>query len=221
MSNQTLALTEQLHAYLLTVGVREHELLQELRVETAQHPRAVMQIAPEQGQLMGLLIRLIGAKKALEIGVFTGYSSLVVGMALPADGQLVACDISEEYTATAQKFWQRAGIASRVDLRIAPALETLEQLIAEGHGNSFDFTFIDADKSNYDAYYERALQLTRQGGLIVVDNVLWSGRVAQPDQEQDNRTRRIHQLNQKIHQDRRVHISLIPIGDGLMLAMKQ
>ena len=221
MSTKFLSLTETLHSYVLSVGVRDREILKELREENAQHPRAVMQIAPEQGQFMGLLVQLLGVKKALEIGVFTGYSSLIVAMALPDDGQLIACDISDEYTAMARKYWKKAGVAHKVDLRIAPALETLEQLINEGHSNSFDFAFIDADKSNYDNYYERALQLVRPGGLIALDNVLWSGRVSEPKENHDNRTKRIHTLNEKIHGDERVSMSLVPIADGLMLAMKR
>ncbi|ESA34394.1 o-methyltransferase [Leptolyngbya sp. Heron Island J] len=221
MSTQILSLTESLYSYLLSVGVRDSEILQQLREENAQHPRSVMQIAPEQGQFMGLLVQLLGVKKALEVGVFTGYSSLIVAMALPDDGQLIACDISDEYTTMARKYWEKAGVAHKIDLRIAPALDTLDQLIAEGHGNSFDFAFIDADKSNYDNYYERALQLVKPGGLIAVDNVLWSGRVAAPTEKQDNRTKRIHALNQKIHSDERVSMSLVPIADGLMLAMKR
>lgn len=221
MSNQTLTLTPDLYKYLLSVGVRDQKILQDLRQENSQHPRAVMQIAPEQGQFMGLLVQLLGVKKALEIGVFTGYSSLILAMALPEDGQLIACDISAEYTAMARKYWERAGVAHKVDLRIAPALDTLEQLMAEGHSGSFDFVFIDADKSNYDNYYEWALQLVRPGGLIAVDNVLWSGRVAEPVEHQDNRTKRINALNQKIHGDERVSASLVPIADGMMLAMKR
>ena len=221
MSTQVLQLTENLYRYMLSVGVRDSEILQELREENAQHPLAVMQIAPEQGQFMGLLIQLLGVKKALEVGVFTGYSSLIVAMTLPADGQLIACDISAEYTAMARKYWEKAGVAHKIDLRIAPALDTLDQLIAEGHSNSFDFAFIDADKSNYDNYYERALELVRSGGLIAIDNVLWSGRVADPVEEQNNRTKRIDSLNRKIHDDERVNMSLLPIADGLMLAMKR
>lgn len=221
MSNQILNLTPALYRYMVSVGVRDQDVLQQLREENGQHPRAVMQIAPEQGQFMGLLVQLLGVKKALEIGVFTGYSSLVVAMALPDDGQLIACDVSAEYTAMARKYWEKAGVAHKVDLRIAPALDTLDQLIADGHSSSFDFAFIDADKSNYDHYYERALQLVRPGGLIALDNVLWSGRVAEPAEHQDNRTRHIHALNQKIHGDQRVSVSLVPIADGLMLAMKR
>ena len=221
MSTQILSLTENLYSYLLSFGIRDSEILQQLRKENSQHPRAVMQIAPEQGQFMGLLVQLLGGKKALEVGVFTGYSSLIVAMALPEDGQLIACDVSDEYTSMARKYWKKAGVTHKIDLRIAPALDTLEQLITEGHSDSFDFAFIDADKSNYDNYYERALQLVRPGGLIAVDNVLWSGRVAEPTEQQDNRTKRIHTLNQKIHKDERVSMSLLPIADGLMLAMKR
>ncbi|MEM6251371.1 MAG: class I SAM-dependent methyltransferase [Cyanobacteria bacterium P01_D01_bin.156] len=221
MSTQLLQLTENLYQYLLSVGVRDNALLQQLREENAQHPRSVMQISPEQGQFMGLLIQLMGVKKALEIGVFTGYSSLIVAMALPDDGQLIACDISDDYTTMAHKYWKQAGVDHKIDLRIAPALETLDHLITEGHSNSFDFAFIDADKSNYDNYYERSLQLVRPGGLIAIDNVLWSGRVAAPPAAHDNRTKRIDALNQKIHNDERVSISLLPIADGLMLAMKR
>ncbi|MFQ4144215.1 class I SAM-dependent methyltransferase [Chlorogloeopsis sp. ULAP02] len=219
MANKTIGLDKHLYNYLLSVSLREPEILTQLRQETAQHPMAEMQIAPEQGQFMGLLVRLIGAKKTLEIGVFTGYSSLVVALALPVDGKVVACDVSEEYTAIARRYWQQAGVANRIQLHIAPALETLEQLLAAGEGETFDFAFIDADKSNYENYYELALQLVRPKGLIAIDNVLWSGQVADRN-IQDNRTNKIRALNQKLHQDQRVTISMIPIADGLTLAMK-
>ncbi|GAB4234855.1 MAG: class I SAM-dependent methyltransferase [Elainellaceae cyanobacterium] len=219
MSNQTLNLDDRLYDYLLSVSLREPELLQKLRQETAQHPMSQMQIAPEQGQFMALLVQLIGAKKTLEVGVFTGYSSLAVALALPADGRVVACDVSEEYTTIARHYWELAGVSHKIDLRIAPALETLDSLLANGEAETFDFAFIDADKSNYAGYYERALQLVRMGGLIAVDNVLWSGRVADPDTD-DNRTKAIRALNQQIHDDERVTISLVPIADGLMLARK-
>lgn len=220
MSNQTFGLQPHLYDYLKSVSLREPELLAQLRQETAQHPMASMQIAPEQGQLMALLVQLIAAKKTLEIGVFTGYSALAVALALPPDGRVVACDVSEEYTAIARRYWQQAGVADKIELHLAPALETLDHLLAEGAANSFDFAFIDADKSNYDAYYERALQLVRLGGLIAIDNVLWSGRVADSTVT-DNRTQHIRALNQKIHQDSRVLISLVPIADGLTLALKR
>jgi predicted O-methyltransferase YrrM len=179
-----------------------------------------MQIAPEQGQFMALLVQLLGAKKTLEVGVFTGYSSLVVALALPPEGQIVACDHSEEFTAIARRYWQQAGVAHKIHLHIAPALETLDQLLATGEAETFDFAFIDADKSNYDNYYERSLQLVRPGGLIAIDNVLWSGRVADP-QIQDNRTKKIRAFNEKLLQDQRVSLSLVPIGDGLTLALKK
>ncbi|MDX2228899.1 MAG: class I SAM-dependent methyltransferase [Leptolyngbyaceae cyanobacterium bins.349] len=220
MSNKTLGLSDRLYDYLQSVSVRESEVLAELRRETANHPMSQMQIAPEQGQFMALLVQLIGAKKTLEIGVFTGYSSLVVALALPPDGRIIACDVSEDYTAIAQRYWEKAGVADKIDLRIAPAIATLDHLIADGHGNTFDFAFIDADKSNYDHYYEQSLQLIRPGGLIAIDNVLWSGDVADPAVT-DNRTEKIRALNQKLHQDDRISLSLVPIADGLTLAMKR
>lgn len=220
MANQTLGIEPQLYNYLLSVSLREPEILRQLREETIQHPMARMQIAPEQGQFMALLVQLIGAKKTLEIGVFTGYSALVVALALPPDGRLVACDVSAEFTAIARGYWQKAGVADKIGLHIAPALETLDQLLAADEAESFDFAFIDADKSNYDGYYERSLQLVRPGGLIVIDNVLWSGKVA--DREvQDNRTTKIRALNEKLHQDQRINLSLVPIADGLTLAQKK
>jgi predicted O-methyltransferase YrrM len=219
MNNKTLGLDKSLYDYLLSVSLREPEVLTQLRQETAQQPMAVMQVAPDQGQFLALLVKLIGAKKTLDIGVFTGYSSLVVALALPADGKVVACDVDEEYTAIARRYWQKAGVADKISLHIAPALETLDKLIAAGEAETFDFAFIDADKSNYDNYYELALQLLRPGGLIAIDNVLWSGRVADP-QEQDNRTNKIRAFNQKLHQDQRVTLSMLAIADGLTLAMK-
>lgn len=219
MTTQTLSLEANLYEYLLSISVREAEILTQLRQETAQHPMGRMQIAPEQGQLMALLVQLLGAKKTLEIGVFTGYSALVVALALPPTGKILACDISEEFTAIARRYWEQAGVAEKIDLHLGPAMETLDQLLGEGAAGTFDFAFIDADKSNYDGYYERSLQLVRSGGLIVIDNVLWSGRVANP-QIQDNRTKKIRAFNQKLHQDPRVNISLIPIADGLTLARK-
>lgn len=178
-----------------------------------------MQIAPEQGQFMALLVQLMGAKKTLDVGVFTGYSSLVVALALPTDGKVVACEVNQEYAAIARHWWQKAGVADKIDLHIAPAGETLNQLLTAKQAGTFDFAFIDANKSNYDNYYEQALQLVRSGGLIAIDNVLWSGRVADP-QVQDNRTNKIRALNQKLHQDLRITVSIVPIGDGLTLARK-
>jgi len=220
MSNQTLPLDDRLYDYLLSVSLREPAILTELRQETANHSASMMQIAPEQGQFMALLVKLMGATKALEVGVFTGYSSLCVALALPANGKLVACDVSEEYTTVARRYWQKAGVADKVDLRIAPALKTLDALLANGQANSFDFAFIDADKQNYSGYYDRALQLLRPGGLIAIDNVLWSGKVADPTVE-DASTHAIRLFNQALHQDERVTLSLLPIADGLTLAVKR
>ncbi len=220
MSAQTIGLDKQLYDYLLTTSVREPEILWKLRQETANHPNGGMQISPEQGQFMRLLIELLGAKKTLEVGVFTGYSSLSVALALPADGKIIACDVNAEFTAIARRYWQQAGVTDKIDLRLDPAVKTLDALLADGQAGTFDFAFIDADKENYDAYYERALQLVRPGGLIAIDNVLWSGKVAN-SQVQDKSTQAIRALNQKLHDDQRVTLSLVPIGDGLTLALKR
>ena len=177
MSNQTINVTDEIYRYILDVSLREPPILAELRRRTADHPRMTMQISPEQGQLMALLVRLSGARRCLEIGVFTGYSSLAVALALPDDGRVVACDVSEEYTRMARDFWSRAGVEDKIQLHLAPALETLDDLLAQGQAGAFDFAFIDADKGNYLAYYERSLELLRPGGLIAVDNTLWSGRL--------------------------------------------
>lgn len=219
MTTRTLGLPANIYDYLLAISLREPEILTQLRQQTAQLPVGRMQISPEQGQFMALLVQLIGAKKTLEVGVFTGYSSLIVALALPADGKVVACDISAEFTSIAQIYWQQAKVAHKIDLHLAPALETLDKLLAAGEAETFDFAFIDADKSNYDNYYERSLQLIRPGGLIAIDNVLWSGRVADP-QVQDNRTNKIRAFNEKLLQDQRISLSLVPIGDGLTLARK-
>ncbi len=180
-----------------------------------------MQVSPEQGQLMGLLVQLIGAKKCLEVGVFTGYSALVVALNLPDDGRLIACDVSDEFTSIARRYWHEAGVDRKISLHIAPALETLDRLLANGESDTFDFAFIDADKNNYAAYYDRCFQLVRQGGLILVDNVLWYGRVADATMDGDPRTQAIKKINQQIYHDDRVQISLIPIGDGLTIARKK
>lgn len=220
MSNQTIGLDDRLYNYLLSATLRESNVLKALREETAQHPQARMQISPEQGQFMALLMQLMGAKKTLEIGVFTGYSTLAVALALPEDGRIIACDVNEKDAAIAQAYWKRANVVHKIDLRIAPALDTLDSLIAAGESETFDFSFIDADKNNYDNYYEKSLQLLRPGGLIAVDNTLWYGRVADPNVK-DKRTQHIRALNEKVRDDERVMMSLLPIGDGLLLAIKQ
>jgi caffeoyl-CoA O-methyltransferase len=220
MSNRTVSLDERLYDYLLAVSVREPRVLEELREETAKLPNAGMQISPEQGQFMRLLAELIGARRTLEIGVFTGYSALCVAQALPPDGELVACDVSEEFTSVARRYWQRAGLDQRIRLELGPALATLDRRIAAGEAGRYDFAFIDADKENYQAYYERCLQLLRQGGLIAIDNVLWGGAVADP-QDHKSSTLAIRALNSKLAEDPRVSVSLVPIGDGLFLARKR
>jgi predicted O-methyltransferase YrrM len=219
MANKTLSLSTALHAYLVEHSVREPEILQRLRVETANDSMSMMQIGPEQGQFMQLLVRLMGAKNCLEVGVFTGYSSLAVALVLPNDGHIVACDISEKWTAIARKYWMEAGVAAKIDLRIAPALSTLDGLISSGKAGSFDFAFVDADKINYLGYYERALTLVRSGGLIAVDNTLWGGQVIDKKSQSDD-TKAIRQFNDRLRTDPRVHLSLLPVGDGLTLALK-
>jgi caffeoyl-CoA O-methyltransferase len=220
MSSRTIELTQRLYDYLLGASLREPEVLKQLREETGRMKWGGMQISPEQGQFMALLVELTGARKALEIGTFTGYSSLAVARAMPQGGKVYACDISEEYTDVARRYWAKAGVADKVELRLGPALDSVNALIKDGHGGSFDFAFIDADKENYDAYYEAALTLLKPGGLIAIDNVLWSGRVADPKKTDDD-TLAIRTLNAKIRDDSRVTMSMVPIGDGLMLARKR
>jgi caffeoyl-CoA O-methyltransferase len=220
MSKKYLTLTDSIYGYLQAVSVREPDVLKRLREETASMPNSTMQISPDQGQFMALLVQLINASKTLEVGVFTGYSSLSVALALPPDGRVIACDVSDEYTHVARRYWAEAGVADKVSLRLAPALETLDGLINEGQAGTFDFAFIDADKGNYDGYYERALKLVRKGGLIAIDNVLWGGKVAD-DNAQDADTVAIRALNEKLLDDQRVSLSLVPIADGLTLALKR
>ena len=219
MSTGYLPLNDQLFSYLLNTSLREPELLQRLRVETAKLTDGNMQISAVQGQFMTLLVKLIGARKTLEVGVFTGYSSLSTARGLPDDGHIIACDVSAEWTSIARRYWAEAGVAQKIDLRLAPALETLDALLSEGQAGSFDFAFIDADKSNYDHYYERALRLLRKGGLIALDNTLWYGKVAD-ESVQDVDTVAIRALNQKLQQDERVMMSQLTVGDGLTLALK-
>lgn len=218
MSNQTTGLSDELNRYI-RAHTREPDVLRRLRGATARHPESRMQIAPEQGRFMAMLVKLMGARRALEVGVFTGYSSTVVALALPSDGRLVACDISEEYTQVARRYWREAGVAHKIDLRIAPAVHTLEALAEEGASRTFDFAFIDADKVAYDDYYERTLPLLRDGGLILFDNMLRGGRVADPAPD-DQSTQAIVALNEKLLNDERVDVAMVPIADGIMMARK-
>ena len=219
MSNRTIQVTDALYDYMHEVALREPEILARLRTETAELPNHNMQIAPEQGQFMALLVTVASVRRAFEVGTFTGYSSLAVARALPDDGELVACDISEEYTAVARRYWREAGVDGKIDLRIGPGVDTLDQLIADGQSGSFDFAFIDADKTNYGNYFERALSLIRTGGLIAIDNVLWGGDVIDPRDTSDD-TEAIREFNRKLGRDSRVDISMVPIGDGVTLARK-
>ncbi len=215
-----LGLSEALYDYILSVSLREPDVLRRLREETARMPLAIMQIAPEQGQFMALIVELMGAKRTLEVGVFTGYSSLAVALALPDDGHITACDVSEEWTAIARRYWAEAGVADKVDLRLAPAIETLDALLVDGQAGSYDFAFIDAEKTEYADYYERVLQLLRQGGLVAIDNVLWNGAVADPADDKED-TNAIRAFNEKLRDDDRVSLSLLPLADGLTLARKR
>jgi predicted O-methyltransferase YrrM len=221
MSRRTLTLDDTLLDYVVEVGVREHPELAALREATAAHPRAGMQISPEQGQLMQLLVRLTGARRTIEIGVFTGYSALAVALALPDDGRILACDVSDEYTRVGRPYWKRAGVEHKIELVLEPATDTLDARLAAGHAGRYDFAFIDADKANYAAYYERCLQLVRPGGLIAIDNVLWSGRVARPAEPGDEDTIALQRLNHALHDDPRVDIAMVPVSDGLTLARKR
>jgi predicted O-methyltransferase YrrM len=220
MSTRTLTVDDELYDYLLAVSVREPRVLRDLREETARLPEAGMQISPEQGQLMRLLVETLGARRCLEVGVFTGYSSTSVALSLPPDGKLVACDVSEEFTNVARRYWRQAGVEERIELRLGPALSTLDELIGAGQAGAYDFAFVDADKGNYHAYYERCLTLLRSGGLLAIDNVLWGGSVADPSDQRDS-TLAIRSLNEHIVRDERVSISLVPIGDGLFLVRKR
>ena len=219
----SLDFDKALYGYLLRLGLRESAGARALRFKTlaaAPPRRHILQISPEQGAFLALLVRLIGARRTLDVGTFTGYSALVVAEALPADGKVIACDISAEYAAIARPMWESAGVAGKIDLRLAPAVETLDALLASGGASSFDFAFVDADKESCDAYYERSLELLRPGGLIAIDDVLWFGAVAD-DAVDDEPTRAIRALNAKVHGDARVDMALLPIGDGLTLAVKR
>jgi len=220
MSSKTLGLSDELSAYLQQVSLRDSELLARLRDETSGMPMAGMQVSAEQGQFMQLLVKALGIRRAIEIGVYTGYSSLCVALAMPDDGRIIACDISEEWTLVARRYWEEAGVAHKIELRLAPALETLDVMLENELNNSFDFAFIDADKTSYKDYYERALALIRPGGLIAIDNTLWNGAVVDESNQTDD-TRAIREFNTLVHADERVDISLLPIGDGLTLALKR
>ncbi|HEY9435401.1 MAG TPA: class I SAM-dependent methyltransferase [Blastocatellia bacterium] len=221
MANSFLGLDERIDDYLMNNSLREPDVLRRLREETvASNPHAEMAVSPIQGQFMMLLVKLIGAVKTLEVGVFTGYSALCTALALPAHGRVVACDVNEVWTSVARRYWTEAGVADKITLRLAPAVETLDALLRDGQAGTFDFAFIDADKRNYDNYYERALKLMRRGGLIIFDNMLWSGKVADPG-VQDADTVALRALNEKLHHDERVFVSLLPLRDGVSLAVKQ
>ena len=219
MSRSTIHVDDVLQQYIHDHSVREHPAQAALREATRAHRHAGMQIGPEQGQFMALLVRLMGARRAIEIGTFTGYSALTIALALPADGRLLACDVSDEYTRVGRPFWERAGVAAKIELVLAPATETLDRRLAQGEAGQHDFAFIDADKASYDGYYERCLRLLRPGGLIALDNTLWSGAVARPASDAD--TLALQALNDKLHRDERIDIAMLPVGDGLTLARKR
>jgi len=217
---RAISMNDTIYRYLVEHSVREHPVLAELREETAKLPRAVMQIGADQGQFLGLLARLVGAKRCIEVGVFTGYSSLSVALALPKGGNILALDVSEEWTAIARRYWKKAGVEDRIDLRLGPALGTLDTLLSLRESGRYDFAFIDADKTNYRAYFERCLELVRKGGLIAIDNTLWSGDVADPSNQEPD-TVALRELNDALHHDERVDLSMLPVGDGLTLARKR
>ena len=220
MTRRTLYLPEELHEYLVSISVREPEVLRQLREETSLLEEAEMQISPEQGQFMAFLAKLLCAKRTLEVGVFTGYSSTWVALTLPVDGRLVACDVSEEYTSIARRYWRKAGVEDRIELRLGPAEETLDTLVRQGQRDMFDFAFIDADKMSYDAYYEFSLRLVRPGGVIAIDNALRRGKILEQENP-DETTVAMQAFNQKLYDDERIDVSLVPISDGLMLARKR
>ena len=220
MSNRTIGISDELAAYVVKVGAREPDILARLREETAALPQHNMQIAPEEGAFLAMLAELTGARRCIEIGTFTGYSSLAVALALPEDGSILCCDLSKKWTAVARRYWDEAGVSSRIDLRIAPAADTLDQLLAEGQQDAYDFAFVDADKTGYDGYYERLLRLVRPGGLIAFDNTLWGGAVIDPEAD-DGDTDAIRTLNAKLAGDERISLCLVPMADGVTLARRR
>jgi len=220
MTRKSLHLTPRIYDYLLAMGVRQHPVLERLAADTARMAEANMQVSPEQGAFMAFLVELMGAKRCLEIGVFTGYSALAVALALPDDGRLLACDVNEKWTAMARSYWAEAGVKEKIHLHLAPAIKTLDDLLAEGAAGSFDFAFLDADKTEYAAYYERVLELLRPGGLMMVDNVLYSGHLADPDKTDDN-IEALRIFNTALYHDQRITLSMIPVADGLTLAIKR
>lgn len=220
MSTETTQLTSELYQYLIDHGVRESPLQRRLREETAAHPEAQMQISPEQGQFMALLVKLMGAVRTLEVGVFTGYSSLSVALALPDDGLITACDLSDEYTATARRYWSEAGVLHKIELRLGQAADTLKALLEEGRADTYDFAFIDADKEQYDVYFELTLRLLRPGGLVMLDNVFRGGKVAIGNAP-DPATSAMRALNRKLIEDDRIDVCMLPVSDGVTLALKR
>lgn len=220
MTRQSLNLTDDVYDYLLKVSLREHEVLRRLRARNEQHPLANLQIAPDQGQFMAFLVKMLNARRIIELGVFMGYSSLWMALALPDDGKLIACDINREWAGIAREFWREAGVSHKIELRLAPALKTLDALLADGQAGTFDFVFLDAEKTEYRDYYERSLALLRPGGVIAVDNTLWSGRVLDPNDNEPD-TAAIREFNARLAKDERVDLSMLPVGDGLTLARKR
>lgn len=220
MSSRNDNLKPELYDYIIQNSLRDTDIQKRLRDKTAEMPSAMMQISPDQGQFMALLVKAIGAKQTLEVGVFTGYSSLVVAQALPEDGRVVACDVSTEFTNVARPFWEEAGVAHKIDLRIGPAVDTLDALVTGGEAGNYDFAFIDADKEPYPDYYERCLVLVRRGGLILFDNMFLGGRVVDPSADHDA-VNAMRALNASLHRDDRIDVSLLPVGDGLTLALKR
>ncbi len=220
MGKRFTDLSDDLYDYLFSVGVREPELLGRLRRETNTMPMARMQVSPDQGQFMAQLVKLMGARRTLEIGVFTGYSSLCVALALPSGGRIVAFDVSEEWTSIARRFWEEAGVAGKIELRMKDAISGLDELLIKGQRDSYDFAFIDADKKEYGEYFERVLRLIRRGGMIMIDNVLWAGRVLDSKSQEED-TVAIRSFNEKLYSDSRVDISMLPVGDGVTLALKR